>query len=184
MRSPWICCRIFCRCVRSHLQLICVILYIKPFLCQALANRREVPFSRGGAAPLTVTGMEYWTNTMNQLANAPWQKSMCIDIARVLREIPLANDLLYTFVAKIASHFREMDIQMLPPLVYQTLLLCNRKEPAVKRLLLRAIVAVFDVFDRDIDTTGVSADQLRNIEGTIILQVNFAVKQDQKLGKE
>ena len=62
------------------------------------------------------------------------------------------------------------------------LLLTNRKASAVKRLLLRNIVATFD--ERRPEPDLVVARQLRSIEGTVILQVNFAVTQDQTLGKE
>jgi hypothetical protein len=60
-------------------------------------------------------------------------------------------------------------------------LACSRKGIQAQRLLLKSTITAFDAIE---SRRNVPMDRLRNIQGTIIVQISFAVKQDQKLGRE
>jgi hypothetical protein len=125
---------------------------------------------------------------------------MCAALASTLREIGgLDVEQLQDFVAKFVRCFPELDIEGLPPVIYQLLVLCSKTGKAVGRLLLRSTVGYFRQLDEKSAALDVSdslsqqdsirdsvldTEQLRGIEGTVILQINFAVKHDQKMGKE
>ena len=44
--------------------------------------------------------------------------------------------------------------------------------------------SVFSYFSEDLLDTGNNLETLRHTEGTVILHISFAVKQDQELGRE
>ena len=87
--------------------------------------------------------------------------------------------------------FKELDIEEIPPVVYQLLILCSRGHWLV---VLEGIVAYFTQLNCDNgspnelqeenDLHQVSSDQLRHTQGNVILHITFAIKRDQKLGKE
>jgi Fanconi anemia group I protein len=95
-------------------------------------------------------------------------------------------------------------VEELPPLVYQLLLLCNKGE---KQLVLRGLVEhlgslepraaededLVDALEEESEVMSVAvtnddavltADRLRPVQGTCILHITFAAKQDQELGRE
>ncbi len=91
---------------------------------------------------------------------------------------------------------KEMDLQELPPLVYQMLLLSIK---GLKAPIIKGIIGHFSYLEEQVKEkyllkikvnykhsfftcqrdAKISAEQLRHIEGTVILHINFAIKQDQ-----
>ena len=175
-------------------------LELLPDLLDLLAKKPSVPFTRGAVgAALTITGMEYRRNALGQLTSADLNGSMATEVAKVLREVPLDPDVLLHFLGKCVEQFKAMDLEALPSLIYQLLLLSNRRDSVVKRLLLCSICGYFDTLDgraQAIDDSermsqtdsirepNLNTQDLRAVEGTVILQIHFAVTQDQKLGKD
>lgn len=53
-----------------------------------------------------------------------------------------------------------------------------------QRLLLVLLLMLINLLLYSSEVQTVSKDQLRHMEGTVILHITFAVKQDQDLGKE
>eukprot|EP01046_Picozoa_sp_COSAG06_P000526 COSAG06_NODE_15_length_35009_cov_18.895417_2_plen_1524_part_00 len=170
-----------------------------PNVLDLIAKKATVPFTRGGGAALTITGKEYRRNALAQLISADLEGSMVTEVAKVLREVPLDADILQKFLAKCVAQFNALDLEAIPSLVYQLLLLVNRKDSVVKRLLLCSVCAYFDSLDARAQTIDdsermsqtdsirdpkLNTEELRSVEGTVILQINFAVTQDQKLGKD
>ncbi|CAH1277021.1 FANCI, partial [Branchiostoma lanceolatum] len=106
-------------------------------------------------------------------------------------DVPTTNDELKFVMEKILRSFRHVDLQELPPLVYQLLLLSTK---GFKRLVLEGITSYFAEQDQAIKLqeseqsedmlSTLTVDQLCHMEGTIILHITFAIKQDQDLGRE
>jgi Fanconi anemia group I protein len=170
-----------------------------PNLLDLIARKPSVPFTRRGTAALSITGQEYRRNALGQLVSADLKGSMLTEVAKVLREVPLDGDILQKFLAKCVHQFDAMDLEALPSLIYQLLLLVNRKDSVVKRLLLCSVCSYFDTLDVGAQALDESdrltqtdslrdphfnTEELRSVEGTVILQINFAVTQDQRLGKD
>ena len=71
-----------------------------------------------------------------------------VPLASTLREIGgLDVEQLQGFVAKFVRCFPELDIEGLPPVIYQLLVLCSKTGKAVGRLLLRSTVGYFRQLD-------------------------------------
>lgn len=124
-----------------------------------------------------------------------------IIVWKMCRDLPLGPEQHSLVAAKIVECLDGMQLEELPPLVYQLLLFATKGH---RSEILRGLVAHFDALDRDSadgrdnamettedgDSCGPAATQsssrdvslLRTIEGTIILHFSFAVKQDQELG--
>ena len=106
----------------------------------------------------------------------------------------MADELALEFMRAFVRCFKRLGIQELPPLVYQLLLLCNKRSKPLKRFLLLKICQHFQRLDaraQRLDALeqlsqqdsmrehSFSTTDLRHVEGTLILQINFAVKQEQ-----
>ena len=157
-----------------------------PSLLSLVGKKKSVPFTRGAGPALTITGEEYRRNALGQLVSAEMGGQLTVEIAKVLCDIPLGADVLHHFLSKCVEQFDELEPQALPALMHQLLLLVNNQGAVAQRLVLGSIVRHFDGLDaRSQGAMTQSGEQtLRSVEGTVILQVNFAAKQDQKLGRE
>ena len=157
------------RLIRTGLSEDGAMLQQLPHVIIAISSHSSVPFNRE-AGP-TVTGAEYCTNALGQLASAPWKPKQAIAICTVIREISMASDLMLKFVGRFAAQFKLIDVQLLPSLVYQLLLLVHRAPASVQRLLLRSLVSHFDDLDATAESggpgRGPGSSQLRNVEGAI-----------------
>uniref|UniRef100_A0A672KU46 Fanconi anemia group I protein-like n=1 Tax=Sinocyclocheilus grahami TaxID=75366 RepID=A0A672KU46_SINGR len=86
-----------------------------------------------------------------------------------VRDVPLSAEELQFLIEKILRMFLKLDLQEIPPLVYQLLLffyvcICVRSE--------------------DVEVQTILQDQLRHVEGTVILHIVFAIRLDHELGRE
>eukprot|EP00698_Gefionella_okellyi_P015230 TRINITY_DN4297_c0_g1_i1.p1 TRINITY_DN4297_c0_g1~~TRINITY_DN4297_c0_g1_i1.p1 ORF type:complete len:1288 (-),score=301.62 TRINITY_DN4297_c0_g1_i1:2000-5287(-) len=118
-------------------------------------------------------------------------------MATVFRDLRLTGDQLELVASVLVKQMRKVGLQELPPLVYQMLLLSLK---GCKPMILKGIVEHFDLLDskaqpaadgiHEVESESMnfrdalSAEVLLPVEGTVILHVNFAVKQDQDLGRE
>lgn len=81
------------------------------------------------------------------------------------------------FVEKVFVGISRVDLQDLPSLVYQLLVLASKGFS--KREVIEGIVMFFG------SKMGLKSSSIvRQVEGTVLLHVNFAVKQDPSLGQE
>uniref|UniRef100_A0A8B9M8Z6 FA complementation group I n=1 Tax=Accipiter nisus TaxID=211598 RepID=A0A8B9M8Z6_9AVES len=92
-----------------------------------------------------------------------------------LLDIPLSGDELQFVVEKVLRMFSKLDLQEIPPLVYQLLLLsakvkAHRSWPPPKSV--------------DLEVATMPLDQLRHVEGTVILHIVSVINLDQDLGEE
>lgn len=93
-------------------------------------------------------------------------------------------------IEKILRMFKSLELEEIPPVVYQLLILCSKGH---RISVLEGIITYFNKLDADCsqdehqdsdELQGIPKDQLRHTEGNVILHITFAIKQDQELGKE
>ncbi|PKC11484.1 hypothetical protein RhiirA5_354118 [Rhizophagus irregularis] len=144
----------------------------------------------------SMSGQDYKNYVLNKLCNTKWHANNVLSLAGEFRDITMSNEQLNFAVEKIMSHFDAMDINGVPPLIYQMLLLSRKGQ---KRLILQGITEFFNRLDDEIncnqdDDTNeyknnnsvdkLSFSQLSHMEGTVIIHICFAITQDQELGNE
>ena len=104
------------------------------------------------------------------VVRTPWAASSLVPLATMLRDINLPATPRRQLVEKMSRRLAEVEPTQMPALVYQLLLLADAEgKPSV----LRALNAHFE---------RVEGDQWLLVQGTVLLHVQFAVKQDQALG--
>ncbi|KAF7241562.1 Fanconi anemia group I protein [Varanus komodoensis] len=109
------------------------------------------------------------------------------------RDVPLSVEELQFVVEKVLRMFPKLDLQEIPPLIYQLLLLSSKGS---KKNILEGIISFFNQMDKkqkeeqrdsesmDLEEATMPLDQLRHVEGTIILHIVLGINLDQDLGKE
>uniref|UniRef100_A0A8C0EJ96 FA complementation group I n=1 Tax=Bubo bubo TaxID=30461 RepID=A0A8C0EJ96_BUBBB len=122
-----------------------------------------------------------------------WDPRSVIHLANMFRDIPLSGEELQFVVEKILRMFSKLDLQEIPPLVYQLLLLSAKGS---KKTVLEGIISFFNQLDKrqkeeqrvpqsvDLEVATVPLDQLRHVEGTVILHIVSVINLDQDLGEE
>uniref|UniRef100_A0A4W4HBM7 FA complementation group I n=1 Tax=Electrophorus electricus TaxID=8005 RepID=A0A4W4HBM7_ELEEL len=145
-----------------------------PTILTALAATESVAYGRG-----ELSGDEYKKQLINSLCSS--------------RDVPLSPEELQFVTEKVLRMFLKMDLQEIPPLVYQLLLLSAK---GCKKLVLDGIINYFREQDMhqkdeqrkgetmDVEIQTIPQDQLRHVEGTTILHIVFAIRLDHELGKE
>uniref|UniRef100_A0A8P4GGF6 FA complementation group I n=1 Tax=Dicentrarchus labrax TaxID=13489 RepID=A0A8P4GGF6_DICLA len=96
------------------------------------------------------------------------------------RDVPLSPEELRFVVEKVLRMFTKLDLQEIPPLVYQLLLLSAK---GCKKQVLDGIISYFKE-SLDLEVQSIPQDQLRHVEGTAILHIVFAIRLDHELGRE
>ena len=109
-----------------------------------------------------------------------------------IREINLKNAEFAALIKKLVRQLKKVEIPELPPFVYQLLLFSARGE---KVRVLNGIIHHFKSLDdqmrsklressADHNENHMEESQLRQSQGTVILHINFAVKQDRTMGQQ
>ena len=160
-----------------------------PKILSSIASRHSVPLSSEGGGELS--GSQYKSQMINTLCSAKWHSSCVIHLANMFREVMLTSEELKFVIEKILRMFKSLELDEIPPIVYQLLILCSKGH---RILVLAGVIEFFTQLDfeyvqneeqaRDEDLQGISTDQFRHTEGNVILHITFAIKQDQNLGKE
>ncbi|KAL5983704.1 hypothetical protein ACLOJK_017795 [Asimina triloba] len=126
---------------------------------------------------------EYIDSVLEQILSVEWSKALLIKIVSLLREFPpMDKARVRHFLEKIFSGMRFVDPQDLPSLVYQLLVL-GSKGGFGKRAVVEGIVRFFGAAAVG-GSRSTAPVIIRQVEGTVLLHVNFAVKQDPSLGQE
>uniref|UniRef100_A0A8C3WNI8 FA complementation group I n=1 Tax=Catagonus wagneri TaxID=51154 RepID=A0A8C3WNI8_9CETA len=107
------------------------------------------------------------------------------------RDVPLTAEEMEVVVEKVLSMFSKLNLQEIPPLVYQLLVLSSK---GCRKRVLEGIIAFFSNLDKQhseeqsgdelLDLVTVPSGELRHVEGTVILHIVFAIKLDYELGRE
>ncbi|GAB2295219.1 hypothetical protein Dimus_029394 [Dionaea muscipula] len=123
-------------------------------------------------------GQEFVELTLQRIVTSSWSNALLVKMVSVTR------DFLFTdknwrreFVDKVFHGMNGVDLQDVPSLIYQLLVAASKG--FCKRKVIEGIVMFFG---SRMDLKVTSA--MRQVEGTILLHVNFAVKQDPSLGQE
>uniref|UniRef100_A0A8C8VDP1 FA complementation group I n=1 Tax=Pelusios castaneus TaxID=367368 RepID=A0A8C8VDP1_9SAUR len=132
-----------------------------------------------------LSGEEFKKQLINTLCS-----SRCVHLLfiSVCLDIPLSAEELQFVVEKVLRMFSKLDLQEIPPLVYQLLLLSAKGS---KKTVLEGIITFFNQLDKrqkeesvDLEAATVPLDQLRHVEGTIILHIISVISLDRDLGRE
>ncbi|KFV69971.1 Fanconi anemia group I protein, partial [Dryobates pubescens] len=155
----------------------------------ALANSKEsLAYGKG-----ELNGEEFKKQLINTLCSSKWDPQNVIHLANMFRDIPLSGEELQFVVEKVLRMFSKLDLQEIPPLVYQLLLLSAKGS---KRAVLEGIISFFNQLDRrqkeeqkgpqsvELEVATMPLEQLRHAEGTVILHIASVINLDQDLGEE
>ncbi|NP_001108323.2 Fanconi anemia group I protein [Gallus gallus] len=155
----------------------------------ALSNSKEsLAYGKG-----ELNGEEFKKQLINTLCSSKWDPQCVIHLANMFRDIPLSGEELQFVVEKVLRMFSKLDLQEIPPLVYQLLLLSAKGS---KKTVLEGIISFFNQLDKrqkeeqrvpqsaDLEVATVPLDQLRHVEGTVILHIVSAINLDQDIGEE
>ncbi|NWS24427.1 FANCI protein, partial [Polioptila caerulea] len=155
----------------------------------ALASSKEnLAYGKG-----ELNGEEFKKQLINTLCSSKWDPRCVIHLANMFRDIPLSGEELQFVVEKVLRMFSKLDLQEIPPLVYQLLLLSAKGS---KKTVLEGIINFFNQLDKrqkeeqrvpqsvDLEVATVPLDQLRHVEGTVILHIVSVINLDQDLGEE
>uniref|UniRef100_A0A8C2YH44 FA complementation group I n=1 Tax=Coturnix japonica TaxID=93934 RepID=A0A8C2YH44_COTJA len=150
----------------------------------ALSNSKEsLAYGKG-----ELNGEEFKKQLINTLCSSKYVLHL-----RFNRDIPLSGEELQFVVEKVLRMFSRLDLQEIPPLVYQLLLLSAKGS---KKTVLEGIISFFNQLDKrqkeeqrvpqsaDLEVATVPLDQLRHVEGTVILHIVSAINLDQDIGEE
>ena len=117
-------------------------------------------------------------SVVDHVLTSDWSKALLVKVVSLLREFSyLDKGRCRGFLEKVFVGMKGVDLQDLPSLVYQLLVLASKGFS--KREVIEGIVMFFG------SKMGSKATSIvRQVEGTVLLHVNFAVKQDPSLGQE
>ncbi|XP_044294642.1 Fanconi anemia group I protein [Varanus komodoensis] len=164
-------------------------LEIFPTVLTALATSEETLVY--GTSELS--GEEFKKQLINRLCSSRWGHHHVIHLTSMFRDVPLSVEELQFVVEKVLRMFPKLDLQEIPPLIYQLLLLSSKGS---KKNILEGIISFFNQMDKkqkeeqrdsesmDLEEATMPLDQLRHVEGTIILHIVLGINLDQDLGKE
>ncbi|KAM4747808.1 Fanconi anemia group I protein [Rhinophrynus dorsalis] len=159
-----------------------------PTVLTALSSRESLAYGKG-----EITGEECKKQLVNSLCSSRWDPQCVIHLTSMFRDVTLSTEELQFVVEKVLRMLSKLDLQEMPPLVYQLLLLSAKGS---KKNILEGIITIFNNLDQkqsgeqenaeslDLEEATIPQDQLRHVEGTIILHIVFAIKLDQELGRE
>ncbi|XP_053282030.1 Fanconi anemia group I protein [Pleuronectes platessa] len=159
-----------------------------PTVLTALAACESLSFGKG-----ELSGEEYKKQLINSLCSSRWDPQCVIHLTTMFRDVPLSPEELQFLVEKVLRMFTKLDLQEIPPLVYQLLLLSAK---GGKKQILDGIIGYFKEQDihqdkeqkhgesLDLEVLSIPQDQLRHVEGTAILHIVFSIRLDHDLGRE
>uniref|UniRef100_A0A3B4V0H7 FA complementation group I n=1 Tax=Seriola dumerili TaxID=41447 RepID=A0A3B4V0H7_SERDU len=159
-----------------------------PTVLTALAACEALSYGKG-----ELSGEEYKKQLINSLCSKYAMQLVSSFLCPPhCRDVPLSSEELQFLMEKVLRMFTKLDLQEIPPLVYQLLLLSAK---GCKKQVLDGIIGYFkeqDVCqeeeqkhgDLDLEVQSIPQDQLRHVEGTAILHIVFAIRLDHELGRE
>lgn len=139
-----------------------------PVCFDLLRNSREAKASE----------IDFVNSAIDRVLSCEWSKGLLTKMVSLAKEFSfLDKGRKSELVEKVFLGIKLIDLQDLPSLVYQLLVLASKG--FCKREVIGGVVGFFG---SKAETRVASV--VRQIEGTVLLHVNFAVKQDPSLGLE
>uniref|UniRef100_A0A3Q1N4H1 FA complementation group I n=1 Tax=Bos taurus TaxID=9913 RepID=A0A3Q1N4H1_BOVIN len=162
-------------------------LELLPVILTALGTKKEnLTYGKG-----ELSGEECKKQLINTLCSGRWDHQYVIQLTSMFKAVPLTTEEVEFVVEKVLKVFSKLNLQEIPPLVYQLLVLSSKGS---RKRVLVGIIAFFNKLDQQhneeqsgdeyLDLITVPLDELRHVEGTIILHIVFAIKLDFELGRE
>ncbi|XP_036909535.1 Fanconi anemia group I protein [Sturnira hondurensis] len=162
-------------------------LELLPIILAALATKKEnLAYGKD-----ELSGEECKTQLINTLCSGRWDQQYAIQLTAMFRDVPLTAEEAEVVTQKVLKMFPKLNLQEIPPLVYQLLILSSKGS---RKRVLEGIIAFFSELDKQhkeeqsgdelLDLVTVPSGELRHVEGTVILHVVFAIQLDCELGRE
>ncbi|MEE6524712.1 hypothetical protein FKM82_024326, partial [Ascaphus truei] len=111
-----------------------------PTILTVLSSKESLAYGKGD-----LTGEEYKKQLINSLCSSRWDPQCVIYLTSMFRDVPLSTDELQFVVEKVLRMFSKLDLQEIPPLVYQLLLLSAKGN---KKNILEGIIIFFNDLDQ------------------------------------
>ena len=128
-------------------------------------------------------GTKYKDHVLSQMLNLQWPSYQAAHLVSTLMEIRLTETQMQVATSKVLRLIERVHFQELPSLVYQLLLLATTQSTKHKKWIVTEMLTRFDRLEREIENNEDRTRELRHIQGTTLLHLNFAAKQDQTVGK-
>ncbi|TMS05108.1 Fanconi anemia group I protein-like protein [Larimichthys crocea] len=106
-----------------------------PTVLTALSACESLSYGKG-----ELSGEEYKKQLINSLCSSRWDPQCVIHLTTMFRDVPLSSEELRFVVEKVLRMFTKLDLQEIPPLVYQLLLLSAK---GCKKQVLDGIISYF-----------------------------------------
>nr|KAF6287128.1 FA complementation group I [Pipistrellus kuhlii] len=137
-----------------------------------------------------LSGEECKKQLISTLCSGRWDRRYVIQLTSMFKDVPLTPEEIGLVMEKVLKMFSKLNLQEIPPLVYQLLILSSKGS---RGKVLEGIVAFFNELDRQhraeqsgdelLDLITVPSGELRHVEGTVVLHVVFAMTLDCELGR-
>jgi len=138
---------------------------------------------KSSGTSVQMQGCEYKDHILTQMLELQWPSSQAAHLVSTLMEIRLTESQMRVATSKVLRLIEKVQFQELPSLVYQLLLLATTQSTKHKRRIVTEMLTRFDRLEREIENDEDRTRELRHIQGTTLLHLNFAAKQDQTVGK-
>ncbi|KAG8516321.1 Fanconi anemia group I protein, partial [Galemys pyrenaicus] len=162
-------------------------LELLPVILAALTTKREtITYGKD-----ELSGEECKKQLINTLCSGRWDRQFVIQLISMFKDVPLTAEEVELVIEKVLRMFSQLNLQEIPPLVYQLLIVSSKGS---RKKVLEGIIAFFNELDMQhgeeqggdelLELVTTSPGELRLVEGTVILHIVFAVKLDCELGRE
>uniref|UniRef100_A0A671EGL1 FA complementation group I n=1 Tax=Rhinolophus ferrumequinum TaxID=59479 RepID=A0A671EGL1_RHIFE len=138
-----------------------------------------------------LSGEECKKQLIKTLCSVRWDRQYVVQFTSMFKDVPLTAEEAEFVVEKVLKMFSKLNLQEVPPLVYQLLVLASKGN---RKRVLEGIIAYFNKLDKQhneeqsgnelLDLVTMPSGELRHVEGTVILHIVFAIKLDCELGRE
>lgn len=126
-------------------------------------------------------GRHFLNQVIDQVFNCVWSKGLLLKLVSLVKDFGfLDRERGKEFLEKVFEGMGRVDLQDFPSLVYQLLVMASKG--FCKNKVIEGIVMFFG--SNSTWSKKNSALIYRQVEGTVLLHLNFAVKQDPSLGQE
>ncbi|OMO57346.1 Fanconi anemia group I protein [Corchorus capsularis] len=123
-------------------------------------------------------GGDYVNSAVDMILDSKWSKGFLLKMVSIAKDFSFLDKTRgKEFLEKVFAGIKTVDLMDLPSLVYQLLVLASKGFN--KREVIEGIVWFFGS-----ELGSKMTSTVRQVEGTVLLHLNFAVKQDPSLGKE
>ncbi|KAJ2744079.1 hypothetical protein GGI20_003250 [Coemansia sp. BCRC 34301] len=141
----------------------------------------------GGGSTITRTGLALKSYWVGSACSYRWDPKASVAVCALLREIALSERQVELVANRMLRQLRLAELNELPAMVYQLLLFARN---GFKRQIIGGVLEFFDSLEDECSATasGDAAErqkrwcELGDIEGTVMLHINYSIKQDFELG--